>query len=81
MQIAANVVKRLRYSRGWTKAELATASGVSERVVGRIERGGYLPQAITVKRIADSLGVPVDDILIDDDGVITGAVGQAIANG
>lgn len=81
MQIAANVVTRLRYSRGWTKAELATAAGVSDRVIGRIEKGGYLPQAHTVKKIADALGVPVDDILADENGNVMGAVGQAIANG
>lgn len=61
--------------------ELGQAAGVSERVIGRCERGGYLPQAMTVKKIADALGVTVDDILIDDTGVVSGAVGQAIANG
>lgn len=45
-----------------------------------MEKGGYLPNPSTVKKVADALGVTTDDILMDDAGEVLGAVGQAIAN-
>jgi transcriptional regulator with XRE-family HTH domain len=52
-----DVVRKLRYARGWTALELARHAGVSNQTVANVERGlNY--QADTMDRIAVALGHP-----------------------
>jgi DNA-binding XRE family transcriptional regulator len=80
VQIAHTVVKRMRWNKGWSQAELATHADVSEHTVRKMEGGGYSPRPSTAKKVAEALGCQVSDITVDDDGIISGAVGQAAAS-
>lgn len=50
-------VKRERRSRGWTLDQLATAAGVSRRMVINVEQGAANPSVGTLLRISDALGI------------------------
>lgn len=50
-------VKRERKSRGWTLDQLATAAGVSRRMVINVEQGAANPSVGTLLHISDALGI------------------------
>ena len=52
-----------RQARGMTQEQLAEASGVHRVTIARIETGEVSPKAETLKRLADALGVLVDDLM------------------
>lgn len=52
-----------RKARGMTQDQLAAASGVHRVTIARIETGTASPKAATLKRLADALGVLVDDLM------------------
>jgi transcriptional regulator with XRE-family HTH domain len=54
--------RRIRYerqSKGWTQAQLATASGLQAEDIARFERGEDAPSVDAAQRIAAALGVTV----------------------
>jgi transcriptional regulator with XRE-family HTH domain len=58
-------VQELRIARsraGMTLMELEAASGVGASTISKIERGVTHPQAITVHKLADALGVEVGEL-------------------
>jgi transcriptional regulator with XRE-family HTH domain len=46
---------------------LAEKSGTTENAISLIESGKRQPRPSTMKKIADALGVPVEDILQDEE--------------
>lgn len=50
-------VRQLRSERGWSRRELATRSGLSERFLAQIEAGGGNPSVLTLDAIARACGV------------------------
>ena len=52
-----------RQAQGMTQEQLAKASGVHRVTIARIETGEVSPKAETLKRLADALGVLVDDLM------------------
>jgi lambda repressor-like predicted transcriptional regulator len=57
-----NQLKATRRARGLAIWGLSVMSGVSPSLLTAIEKWGYVPGADTRKRIADALGVKVEDI-------------------
>jgi transcriptional regulator with XRE-family HTH domain len=51
-----------RIRRLWSQRELAQRAGVAEKTILNIETGQHLPRLLTMRRIADALGVPWEDI-------------------
>ena len=54
-------IRRLRRERGFTLDQLARAAGVSPSHLSRLERSQTLPSFSVLGRIADALGVSVND--------------------
>ncbi len=52
-------IKKIRVSKGYSQDRLYLEAGFSRGNMTRIERGDVDPQAWTLKRIADTIGVPV----------------------
>lgn len=50
-------LREVRLSRLWSQRELAQRAGVAERTIISIERGQRPPRLLTMRRIADALGV------------------------
>ena len=60
-----NPVRVIREWRGIASAELARRAGVNRVQVHEIETGKKHGSARTLKRLADALGVPLDDLVVD----------------
>ncbi|MGW7673032.1 helix-turn-helix domain-containing protein [Streptomyces sp. NPDC054775] len=72
-------LRALREERGWTRAHLAEAAGVSLRTLKRIETAGSAaPGLFTVAALAAALGVTVDALVAHAHGM--DATGIALAN-
>lgn len=52
-----------REAAGMSRRALSRALGASDRYVGRMEEGKFLPPTERVQQIADILGVPVGDLM------------------
>ncbi|HEY3747992.1 MAG TPA: helix-turn-helix transcriptional regulator [Pseudonocardiaceae bacterium] len=50
-------VRELREQRGWTQAQLAEASDMTQPAVARFEAGGTVPTIPVLERLAHALGV------------------------
>ena len=58
-----NSVRQLRFANGeMTQAELAERVGVTRQTIIAIEQGRYSPSLEMAFRIADALGVPLDQV-------------------
>lgn len=56
-------IARLRRERGWTQVILAEKMDVNPNHVSRWERNRQRPSSRTLKRLAEELGVTLDDLL------------------
>jgi transcriptional regulator with XRE-family HTH domain len=54
------IIADLRKSKGWSQADLANKTDISQVMVGKYERGDAIPSIEVAKRIADALGVSLD---------------------
>lgn len=48
-------VRRLREHRGWTQADLAQTSGMTQSAIARFEAGGTVPTLPVLYRLAEAL--------------------------
>jgi transcriptional regulator with XRE-family HTH domain len=55
--VLAQLIKQLREDREITQEQLAFEAGITASALSRIERGNNNPGWMTVRRIADALGV------------------------
>jgi transcriptional regulator with XRE-family HTH domain len=58
----------VRQAKGMTQEQLAAVTGVHRVTIARIETGEVSPKAETLKRLADALGVLVDDLMTEKAG-------------
>ena len=61
-----NKIKELRKEKGLTQTELAELAGTQQSRLGEYERGDKPVENMTVgqaKKIADALGVKIDDLI------------------
>lgn len=56
-------MKRLREGHGWTLDAMAERSTSSKGALSEIENGIREPHLVTLRRIANALGVPVSTLL------------------
>jgi transcriptional regulator with XRE-family HTH domain len=59
-------IRALRKEAGWSQAELAQHIGVDAGRVSRYESGRITPSADALVRLAESLNISIDHLLIDD---------------
>lgn len=62
MSVGENIA-RMRENKGITQLELAEAIGVTQSMIGQIERGTKLPSVILANVIAKELGGDIRDIV------------------
>ncbi|QQT25178.1 helix-turn-helix domain-containing protein [Sphingobacterium spiritivorum] len=51
-----------RADKGLTQQKLAELSGLTTRTIQRIERGDVIPQGYTLQRIAEALGINIEEL-------------------
>jgi transcriptional regulator with XRE-family HTH domain len=57
-------IQALRRDRGLTLQELAAAAAVSASMLSSVERGRKAPTIVVLARIADGLGVPLNELVV-----------------
>ena len=57
-----NRIKVLRAERDWTQADLADKVGISRQAVISIEKYKYTPSLELAFKIAETFGVPIDNV-------------------
>jgi transcriptional regulator with XRE-family HTH domain len=65
-----NNVRLFREAKGWSKAELARQSGVSESNIGRIEEGAVDPNIVRARALARALGVTIDALFPEEKAAV-----------
>lgn len=58
-------IRELRDARDMTQLRLAVEAGITPTALSRIENGHDIPKLNTAKKIADALGVKVDDLIAE----------------
>lgn len=56
-------IKKTRKDKGWSQKDLAAKLGISHALVSQYERGERNPKIDTLHKIADALGVPLNDLV------------------
>ena len=56
-------LKKLRWEKGLTKAQLSRKSGVSQSLLCHYEKDDYTPNIITVEWLCGALGVSATELL------------------
>lgn len=64
----AALLKRLREERDITQEQLAFDAGITTSALSRIERGLNSPGWLTVKRIAEALGLSLGELIAHLEG-------------
>ena len=62
MSIGRNIMI-LSFDKRITQKELAEAAGVTQSMISKIINTDIVPSVLKLKRIADKLGVTIDDLL------------------
>ncbi len=57
------VIRTKRESRGLTQVELAHKSGLDRNYIGMVERGERNPSYLSLQKIAQGLGLTVDEMI------------------
>ena len=57
------VIRAKRESRGLTQVELAFKSGLDRNYIGMVERGERNPSYLSLQKIAQGLGLSVDEMI------------------
>lgn len=57
-------IRSFRRAKGLTQYDLGKLCGMADSQIGTYERGEIIPRLETLKRIADGLGVKVEDLRI-----------------
>jgi len=61
----ARLLLKQRKSKGWTVAELAQHSGVSQAMISKVERGASSPSAAILSRLASALGITLSKLFAE----------------
>ncbi len=64
-------IKRLRKDKGLTQLKLASEAGISRSYLADVENNRYNPSLDTLHSIANSLSVPVSELLGEEEVKIT----------
>ncbi|HGE5804336.1 TPA: helix-turn-helix transcriptional regulator [Bacillus thuringiensis] len=63
LDVLGKRIKRIRNDKGFTQEELGAECNLHRTYIGGIERGERNPTILNLKRIADALGVSVNEVL------------------
>jgi transcriptional regulator with XRE-family HTH domain len=58
-----NALRKARIEKGWTIEELAGKSGTSPATISHLENGTRKARWLTLKKLADVLGVEVESLI------------------
>lgn len=57
------IIREKRESQNVTQVELASRAGVDRNYIGMVERGERNPSYLSLQKIAQGLGIPVNELI------------------
>lgn len=66
VQKLIDTVVSLRKTKGFTQVTLAEATGINRAMIGRLEKGDYVPSIDQLQSLAITLGFEVTDLFVDE---------------
>lgn len=78
-QSFGEMVRTLRSEKGMTQLELAQRMGVTDKAVSKWERDLSIPDVASLPKLAEELGVSVDELLQAKSAAQEGAAGGSVA--
>ena len=66
VQKLIDTVISLRKTKGFTQVTLAEATGINRAMIGRLEKGDYVPSIDQLQSLAITLGFEVTDLFVDE---------------
>lgn len=66
VQKLVSTVTSLRKTKGYTQVTLAEATGINRAMIGRLEKGDYIPSVDQLQSLAITLGFEVTDLFVDE---------------
>jgi len=66
VQKLIDTVITLRKTKGFTQVTLAEATGINRAMIGRLEKGDYVPSVDQLQSLAMTLGFEVTDLFVDE---------------
>lgn len=57
------IIREKRESQNITQVELASRAGVDRNYIGMVERGERNPSYLSLQKIAQGLGIPVNELI------------------
>ena len=73
-QKMVDTVIRLRKEKGFTQVQLAEATGINRAMIGKLEKGNYVPSIEQLQNLGSVLGFEVVDFFVDEAEVVPGNV-------
>lgn len=64
-EMLASEIRRIRIEKGLSKTELSNRSGITRQAIRMIECGERVPSVVTLWQLANGLGIPVSQILLN----------------
>ena len=73
-QKMVDTVIRLRKEKGFTQVQLAEATGINRAMIGKLEKGNYVPSIEQLQNLGSVLGFEVVDFFVDEAEVVPGNI-------
>lgn len=73
-QKMVDTVIRLRKEKHLTQVQLAVATGINRAMIGKLEKGNYVPSIEQLQNLGSVLGFEVVDLFVDEAEVVPGDV-------
>ncbi|HBN55674.1 MAG TPA: XRE family transcriptional regulator [Lachnospiraceae bacterium] len=65
-----DIVKQLRKSKDLTQEQLSVETGINRQMIGRLEKGEYMPSIPQLEKLAEVLEFDIPDLYVESDPMI-----------
>lgn len=63
-------VKQLRKAKALTQEQLSEETGMNRQMIGRLEKGRYMPSVSQLERLAEVLGFDITDLYVENEPMV-----------
>lgn len=64
------IVKQLRKKRALTQEQLSEETGMNRQMIGRLEKGKYMPSITQLEKLAEVLGFDITDLYVENEPMV-----------
>lgn len=64
------IVKQSRKTRALTQEELSEETGINRQMIGRLEKGKYMPSIAQLEKLSEVLGFDITDLYVENEPMV-----------